>query len=62
MLKCLYVKHMEFDLYTVSLGYLNWNNIWLMLFYCIGLFAALSVVLGAVFVIMVKRRVRNEVA
>lgn len=52
----------EFDLYTVSLGYLDWNNVWLMQLYCIGLFAALSVVLGVVFVIMVKRRVHNEVA
>ena len=51
-----------FNLYNVSLGFVEWNNIWFQQFYCIGLFAALSAVFGAVFVLTVKRRVQNEVA
>lgn len=51
-----------FNLYYAALGYYNWENLWLQLLYCTGLFAALSVVFGVVFVIMVKRRVQNEVA
>lgn len=51
-----------FNLYFVSLGVLPWNNIWMQLFYCLGLFVVLSIIFGIVFVIAVKRRVQNEVA
>lgn len=51
-----------FNLYYASLGYYKRENIWIQLLYCTGLFAALSVVFGVVFVMMVKRRVQNEVA
>ena len=51
-----------FNLWHVSLLYLGWENIWLQLLYCVGMFAAIAAVCGVVFVIMVKRRVQNEVA
>lgn len=50
------------NLYNVSLGFVDIENIWLQQLYCVGLFAALSAGLGAVFVITVKRRVQNEMA
>ena len=50
------------NLYNVSLGFVDMENIWLQQLYCVGFFAALSAVLGTVFVITVKRRVQNEVA
>lgn len=51
-----------FNLYIISLGAMEWKNIWLQLFYCLGLFEVISMILGIVFVITVERRVRNEVA
>lgn len=51
-----------FNLYIISLGAMEWKNIWLQLFYCLGLFVVISMILGIVFVITVERRVRNEVA
>lgn len=51
-----------FNLWHVSLGYLRWDNIWLQFFYSVALFAVIAAVCGVVFVIMVKRRVHNEVA
>ena len=51
-----------FNLWYVSLGYLGWGNIWVQFFYCVGLFAAIAVICGVVFWLMVKRRVQNEVA
>lgn len=50
------------NLWYVSLGYLRWKNIWLQFIYSVGLFTLITAVLGFVFVIMVKRRVQNEVA
>ena len=50
------------NLYNVSLGFVDMENIWFQQLYCVGFFAALSAVFGFVFVIMVKRRVQNEVA
>ena len=50
------------NLYNISLGFVEWENIWLQQLYCIGFFAALAAVFGTVFVLMVKRRVQNEVA
>lgn len=52
----------SFNLWYVSLGYLGWDNIWLQFFYSVGLFAAIAAICGGVFMIMVKRRVQNEVA
>lgn len=52
----------NFNLWYVSLSNLRWENVWGQFFYSVGLFAALAAVCGLVFVIMVKRRVQNEVA
>lgn len=52
----------NFNLWYVSLSNLSWENVWGQFFYSVGLFAALAAVCGLVFVIMVKRRVQNEVA
>lgn len=53
---------LNFNLWIVSLSNLNWENVWGKFFYSVGLFTALAAVCGFVFVIMVKRRVQNEVA
>lgn len=52
----------EFNLYVISMGYLNWKNIYGLFFYCVGLCASLTIICGFVFGIMVKRRVQNEMA
>lgn len=51
----------SFNLWYVSMGYLGWDNIWWQFIYSVALFAAIAVVCGVVFAIMVKRRVQNEV-
>lgn len=52
----------NFNLWFVSLSNLGWENLSGQFFYSVGLFTALAAVCGFVFVIMVKRRVQNEVA
>ena len=52
----------QINLWYVSLSRVRWDNIWLQFLYSVGLFAAIAAVCGVVFVIMVKRRVQNEVA
>lgn len=51
----------NFNLWYVSLSNLSWENVWGQFFYSVGLFTLLAAACGLVFVIMVKRRVHNEV-
>lgn len=51
----------QFCIVQLQIGELGFNSLWGQLFYCIGFFTVLAAAGGAVFYVILKRRVQNEI-